>query len=184
MVGQKLPTVNKPSRSDEVVDPEQQLRIAHEVRAHFESVAPKRPIKPSRSEPDPDASLAHQSNSGPIPELQKLLSLKSDHHQVVLSTGGEWVEQDEFVETQYYKQLESIDKQHHTTGTGFIKATKERVENGESYEFQRLPENGKDTNKMGAFSGYKSNPATNDWTPSVDEISQVECVSTKPSRSG
>ncbi|KAL2906357.1 Meiotically up-regulated gene 60 protein [Bienertia sinuspersici] len=157
MVGQRLPAVNKPSRSDEVVDPQHQVQITDKVKAQFESMAPKRPIKPNRSEPDAHAaSLGHQPNNSqqPIPELQNLLSLNSTHHQV---TGEEWVEQEEFVETQYYKQLESIDKQHHTTGTGFIKATKEGGENGEKYKF-----NGGEM-KMEVLSEYKSNPATNDW---------------------
>ncbi|CAO2828218.1 unnamed protein product [Amaranthus hypochondriacus] len=175
-----MATVIKPSRSDEVVDPEEQLRITHEIKTRFESMAPKRPIKPNRSEPDPDASLAHQTHSDPIPELQKLISFKSDHNQVGLGTAtGELVVQEEFVETQYYKQLVSIDKQHHTTGTGFIKAVKEDTENGENYELSRLYENGE--RKGGAFFGCKSNPATNDWIPNVD---QIEYVSTKPSRSG
>ena len=78
-----MATVIKPSRSDEVVDPEEQLRITHEIKTRFESMAPKRPIKPNRSEPDPDAYLAYQTHSDPIPELQKLISFKSDHNQVI-----------------------------------------------------------------------------------------------------
>ncbi|XP_057542993.1 uncharacterized protein LOC130821311 [Amaranthus tricolor] len=177
-----MATVIKPSRSDEVVDPEEQLRITHEIKTRFESMAPKRPIKPNRSEPDPDAYLAYQTHSDPIPELQKLISFKSDHNQVDLgtATGGELVVQEEFIETQYYKQLASIDKQHHTTGTGFIRAVKEDTENRENYELPRLYENGGEK-KVGALSGCKSNPATNDWIPNVD---QIEYVSTKPSRSG
>ncbi|KAH9610386.1 hypothetical protein KSS87_023623 [Heliosperma pusillum] len=79
--------VNKPSRSDEVVDQDQQLQVANQVRVHFESIAPKRPIKPNRSDPDPDtdASIAthHQAHSEPIPELNRLHHLKS-HSQLHL----------------------------------------------------------------------------------------------------
>lgn len=169
MVDHRQPTINKPSRSDEVLDPDQQLRIADQVRAQFDSMAPKRPVKPNRSEPDPDASLAQQTQPGPIPELERLHSLKSQS-QVVVSTDGEGAVQEEFVETEYYKELVSIDKQHHTTGTGFIKVTQEEIENGQrdNHELQILSENGGER-----FRGFKSNPATNDWVPSVEAYNQV-----------
>jgi len=68
--------VAKPSRpSDEV-----QVRIANEIRAEFDALEPKRPIKPNRSEPDavlqhpPDASVNN------IPELHKFRSLQSRSH--------------------------------------------------------------------------------------------------------
>ena len=80
MVGQY--TVTKPSRSDEVLDVDQQLRIASEIKAQFESIAPKRPVKPNRSEPDsstptPVESTAVDQN---IPELNKFQALQSQSH--------------------------------------------------------------------------------------------------------
>ncbi|CAK9166827.1 unnamed protein product [Ilex paraguariensis] len=44
------------------------------------------------------------------------------------------LEQEEFVETQYYKELDSIDKQHYATGSGFIKVVSEKSE--EEYALQ------------------------------------------------
>ncbi|KAK4584770.1 hypothetical protein RGQ29_022462 [Quercus rubra] len=113
MVGQY--TVTKPSRSDEVLDVDQQLRIANEIKAQFESIAPKRPVKPNRSEPDsstptPVESTAVDQN---IPELNKFQALQSQSH-VMLSAEGVTEVQEEYVETQYYNELHSIDKQHHT----------------------------------------------------------------------
>lgn len=75
--------VAKPSRSDEVLDADQQLKISNQIRAQFDSLAPKRPTKPSRSEPDsttdnPSApvSTIHQN----IPEFDKLRSLQSQSY--------------------------------------------------------------------------------------------------------
>jgi hypothetical protein len=80
MVGQW--TVTKPSRSDEVLDADQQLKIANEIRAQFESMAPKRPVKPNRSEsdsstPTPVESIPLDQN---IPELDKFRALQSKSH--------------------------------------------------------------------------------------------------------
>ena len=75
-------TVTKPSRSDEVLDADQQQQITNQVRAQFDSLAPKRPTKPNRSEPD----LAITTSNLPpavdksIPEVDKLRSLQSQSH--------------------------------------------------------------------------------------------------------
>ncbi|KAF5463725.1 hypothetical protein F2P56_013867 [Juglans regia] len=77
MVGQL--TVTKPSRSDELLDTDQQLKITDEIRAHFESLVPKRPLKPNRSESD--SSTPTRVDSTPIdeniPELDKFRALQS-----------------------------------------------------------------------------------------------------------
>ncbi|KAL2348352.1 hypothetical protein Fmac_002352 [Flemingia macrophylla] len=150
----------KPSRSDEVLDVEEQLRIANEVRAQFDALQPKRPTKPNRSEPD--AVAEHPAVSvNDIPELHKFQSLQSTSHPIISS--AEMVDPpDEFVETHYYKQLISIDKQHHTTGSGFIKAIGEGGEGG--YDIQ-LPHNHINAAAETNLRGYRSNPATNDWVP-------------------
>ncbi|KAI9109701.1 hypothetical protein K1719_019331 [Acacia pycnantha] len=55
MLGQWSAT--KPSRSEELLDADEQERITGQIRQQFDSLAPK----PNRSEPDPDASLDHSS---------------------------------------------------------------------------------------------------------------------------
>ncbi|KAK3412038.1 hypothetical protein EUGRSUZ_I00795 [Eucalyptus grandis] len=180
MVGQWA-TVTKPSRSDEVPDEEEQLKIANQVRAQFDSVAPKRPLKPSRSDPDSSSSPVDTCGSfdHAIPELDKLRSLRSQSQEGLFFAGSGSVDvQDEFVETQYYKELESIDKQHHATGSGFISPLGEGGQNG-GYDFRCERdgfENGRDHKPA-----FRSNPATNDWVPS-DAFDQ-DYVSTKPNRS-
>ncbi|KAI4327396.1 hypothetical protein L6164_019865 [Bauhinia variegata] len=170
MVGQ---TATKPSRSDEVLDADEQQRIADQIRAQFNSLAPKRPIKPDRSDPDastsnPVGSIIDAQN---IPELDKFQSLQSQS-DAILSAGSSKDVQDEFVETQYYEQLTSIDKHHHTTGTGFIKVGREGGEGEYNIHFDACETK---------VTFYKSNPATNDWVPNVDEHQAF--ISSKPNRS-
>lgn len=165
-------TVIKPSRSDEVLDEDEQLRIANQVKALFDAQAPKRLAKPNRSEPDsviPNSPL----EDFPIPELDNLRSLQSQGGSFFPETNCS--EQDESVETQYYNELVSIDKQHHTTGSGFIKVVNQT--NGNIYDLQL---NGGYEN--GRAKEFKTNPATNDWIPSKDDY-QVGFTSSKPSRS-
>ncbi|KAI3760952.1 hypothetical protein L1987_51356 [Smallanthus sonchifolius] len=178
MVGE--PTVTfKPSRSDEIIDPDQQLQISEQVRSHFDSLLPKRPPKPNRSDPDYVASeLLSDEPVATIPELIKFQSLLSQY-QGIISDDNATVEE-EFVETGYFKELVSIDKQHHTTGNGFIKVAREEDGDDGFYEL-RL--------QIGSYGGFrdqifKSNPATNDWIPSSgDYFDQDKHVSSKPNRS-
>ncbi|KAH8503302.1 hypothetical protein POPTR_007G049800v4 [Populus trichocarpa] len=184
MVGQW--TMTKPSRSDEVLDANQQLQITNQIRAQFDSMVPKRPSKPSRSESDttttPTSSLSEIEQDN-IPELDKLRSLQSQSPnmfcpaQVLFSAEGANMVQDEFVETQYYTELDSIDKQHHTTGSGFINVVRgeEHEKNGYGIQLSSAAAGGK------LVSCFRSNPATNDWTPSPED-DQV-FVSSKPNRS-
>ncbi|MCE3216363.1 hypothetical protein HAX54_006253 [Datura stramonium] len=165
-------TVTKPSRSDEVLDEDQQLRIANQVKALFEAQAPKRLAKPNRSEPD-SVTPTSPLEDFPIPELDNLRSLQSQGGSIFSETNCS--EQEEFVETQYYNELVSIDKQHHTTGSGFIKVA--NPTNGNIYNLQL---NG--VHENGRAREFKTNPATNDWIPSSDDY-QVEFTSSKPSRS-
>uniref|UniRef100_A0A0R0FER8 Uncharacterized protein n=1 Tax=Glycine max TaxID=3847 RepID=A0A0R0FER8_SOYBN len=111
-----------------------------------------------------DVTESHLSNFSKLQSLslsENSLSLKL----AIISSAGFVDAQDEFVETQYYKELASIDKQHHTTVSGFIKAAREGGE-GE-YEIQ-LPNNHVNAAETQPRS-YKSNPATNDWVPNSDE---------------
>ncbi|MED6220423.1 hypothetical protein PIB30_044667 [Stylosanthes scabra] len=86
--------------------------------------------------------------------------------------------QDEFVETEYYNKLASIDKQHHTTGSGFIKVL--TAEGGSQSQIHLIAAH--ETNLRG---GYKCNPATNDWVPNIHDDQQLHQVftSSKPNRS-
>ncbi|XP_059458215.1 uncharacterized protein LOC132187793 [Corylus avellana] len=179
MVGQR--TVTKPSRSDEVLDADEQLRIANKIRAQFETLAPKRPVKPNRSEPDSSTPTPLESTAvdETIPELDKFRALGSQSHVIISAEGVTDQVQDEFVETQYYSKLQSVDKQHHTTGSGFIRVVGEGCEGGGSDDIQ-LQRCHDGAGGM-AYAGFRSNPATNDWVPNVDE-DQV-FVSSKPNRS-
>lgn len=83
MVGRWAAT--KPSRSDDVLDENEQARIANQVKAQFDAIAPKRPTKPNRSESDSTAPPAPPSDQDvPLPEFEKLRSLQSQS-QVRLS---------------------------------------------------------------------------------------------------
>ncbi|OAY33708.1 uncharacterized protein LOC110629917 [Manihot esculenta] len=170
-------TVTKPSRSDEVLDTDQQLQIANQVRAQFDSIAPKRPAKPNRSESESDTTPPKPvpSDADQIPELDRLRSLQSQSSGI-FSAEGALVEQDEFVETHYYKELDSIDKQHHTTGSGFIRVVGEENTNGYNIELPR----GHGVDSL--VSGCRSNPATNDWIPNL-VVDDQAFVSSKPNRS-
>ncbi|KAI9113361.1 hypothetical protein K1719_015886 [Acacia pycnantha] len=87
----------------------------------YDSLAPKRPSKSNRSEPNLDASLDHSTVvSHNIPELLKFQSFQSQPHAMILDEPPKDAA-NEFVETQYYKELSSIDRQHHTTGSEFIR---------------------------------------------------------------
>ncbi|XP_031480855.1 uncharacterized protein LOC116250970 [Nymphaea colorata] len=168
--------VCKPSRSDEVIPPEEQLRTAKEVQAHFDSMAPKRPQKPNRSEASTTADDSPPDAIHPIhdpPELEKLQTLRTESHTILAD--GRVYSMEEFVETDYYKRLNSIDKNHFTTGTGYIK-----VMEGVDGVRWRLEEGGAALANSVVVK-TRTNPATNDWIPSEDQ--QMAFVSSKPHRS-
>ncbi|PSS21255.1 Eukaryotic peptide chain release factor GTP-binding subunit like [Actinidia chinensis var. chinensis] len=167
----------KPSRSDEVLDADEQARMADRVRAQFDSMAPKRPTKPNRSESDSTPTPLSEENTPTIPEFQKFQSLQSQSQALFSETKIEQLE--EFVETQYYKQLDSVDKQHHTTGSGFIKLSSSECGGGgegNNLQLQNGYENGERVMVL------RTNPATNDWIPNMEDH-QVIYVSGKPNRS-
>ncbi|KAF3486658.1 hypothetical protein F2Q69_00057977 [Brassica cretica] len=70
----------KPSRSDEVSDPDQQIKNSNEIRAGFDSLAPKRPTKPTRSEPAPLGSFSTSDQTTDHPEADKFQNLHSQTH--------------------------------------------------------------------------------------------------------
>ncbi|XP_028246187.1 uncharacterized protein LOC114423572 [Glycine soja] len=167
----------RPNRSDIHLSAEEEATIEAKTRDYFDGVAPQRHTKPQRSEYSAqyvDAfSNAHHSSSSSssssIPEFMQFQRLENDPQEKKLEYNGSQVPE-EFVETEYYQDLNSVDKHHHTTGTGFIKVEK----NGNDFHIE--PDN--DT---GCHHSCKCNPATNDWVPSPSN--EVGFNSDKPNRS-
>ncbi|XP_027336047.1 uncharacterized protein LOC113849964 [Abrus precatorius] len=162
----------RPNRSDIHLSAEEEATIEAKTREYFDEMAPKRHTKPQRSEYSTqyvDAFSNINSHDSSTPELLQFQRLEKDPQEKKLVYNGNEVTE-EFVETEYYKDLNSVDKHHHTTGTGFIK-----VEKSEK-SFHIEPDS--DT---GCHHSCKCNPATNDWipTPSTD----VGFNSDKPKRS-
>lgn len=164
----------RPARSDPHLPPEEAARVEAEVRGYFDSVAPRRPAKPPRSDPSEDARAepaAVDAGDLDLPELRKLRDLEAKPQKLVLDGGGGDVDGEEYVDTRYYDGLIGIDKQHHTTGTGFIKVERP---NGSAFS---VTTNGYSS---ASFIHCMSNPATNDWIPSSETVIPA---SNKPSRS-
>lgn len=169
--------MQKPSRSDEILDAQQQWQIAEQIKSHFEALAPKRPRKPLRSESSDDYPDVQDDPSYDIPpELKKYQELNSRSESLFVGENGEGLPE-EFVETDYYKDLNAIDKVHHPPGDAFIKLDC----NGGSYFRLAYQEESGLMERI----PVRSNPATNDWVPSpVDDQETVLAVSSKPIRSG
>ncbi|KAF3624641.1 putative phosphomethylpyrimidine synthase, chloroplastic-like [Capsicum annuum] len=162
----------RPNRSDVHVSKEEEAKIEETTREYFDGIAPKRHTKPQRSEYS--STYVDQMNTTPsdgtiIPENLEFQRLENDTQKLVYNGSGQVTE--EFVETEYYKDLNCVDKQHHTTGTGFIK-----VGNGNGNTFNIGVDSGTDSSHV-----YKGNPATNDWIPSP--VDEVGFISDKPNRS-
>ncbi|CDY29545.1 BnaA03g53900D [Brassica napus] len=102
-------------------------------------------MKPSRS--DEDLSLLPTKPQ----TTQRLTSSKISSHKLMFAAV-----QEEFLETGDYTNLPAIDKQHHTTGSGFIKVVKE--DGGEdTFTAAAALDDG------GEKAVCRSNPAMNDW---------------------
>ncbi|OEL38318.1 hypothetical protein BAE44_0000665 [Dichanthelium oligosanthes] len=184
----------RPGRSDPHLPPEAAARVEAEVRGYFDSVAPRRPAKPQRSDPSEDAGAEADAGDHDLPELRKLRDLEAKPQKLVLDGAGDVDGGEEYVETRYYDGLIGIDKQHHTvsfectcqpvsvcekknvykflaTGTGFIKVEKP---NGSAFGMTS------NSYSSASFVRCTSNPATNDWIPSAETVIPA---SNKPSRS-
>ncbi|KAJ7218959.1 hypothetical protein O6H91_Y469300 [Diphasiastrum complanatum] len=163
--------MGKPSRSDEVITEEEQLRVTQQVQQMFAAAAPKRPQRPERSDPSPfDAPGGHSNYPGDvIPELSRFQELKA--HPLPLPVEGGVVSGDDYEETNYYKGLNDVKGEHHETGSGYI-----RVEIARTDSLNLVTDVVKVANKK----QFKCNPATNEWEPSPDLILPV---SAKPPRS-
>jgi hypothetical protein len=173
-------TVQKPSRSDEVLEAQQQWQIAAQIKSHFESLAPKRHRKPIRSEGSDDDQDVAEAEDDPCddipPELKKYQELKSHSGSLIVCENGESLPE-EFVETDYYKDLNAVDKLHHPPGVAFIKL---EYDDGSYFRLAYQEETG-----LMERIPVRCNPATNDWIPApVDDQETMVAVSSKPIRSG
>lgn len=75
----------RPNRSDVHLSQEEAVRIEEQTREYFDGIAPKRPVKPSRSEFsdqyfDPHSDLQREG----IPELLKFKHLQNDPQVYIL----------------------------------------------------------------------------------------------------
>ncbi|KAK1298226.1 hypothetical protein QJS10_CPB14g00808 [Acorus calamus] len=162
----------RPDRSDTHLTAEEEARVEGEAREFFEGIVPKRHTKPQRSEYSTVYADALQPSDGaedPIPELTKFQDLEAADPQKLVYNGSEPPE--EYVETEYYKDLNCIDKQHHTTGTGFIKFESKTT---------NVPHLVPDSDVFEHHESCKGNPATNEWIPADEKVIPV---SSKPKRS-
>jgi hypothetical protein len=72
--------MKRPARSDPHLPPEEAARVEAEVRSYFDSVAPRRPAKPPRSDPSVDTfaePAAVDAGDHDLPELRKLRDLEA-----------------------------------------------------------------------------------------------------------
>ncbi|CAI9759139.1 unnamed protein product [Fraxinus pennsylvanica] len=159
----------RPNRSDVHLSKEEEVKIEEETRDHFDALAPKRHTKPQRSEYSSTYTDAQNSINGVNnPEYDEFQRLEKDPQKLVYK-GSKPAE--EFIETEYYSDLNCIDKQHHKTGTGFI-----NVENTNGVSFSIVPDSATESH-----ASSRGNPATNDWIPASADMKNF--VSDKPNRS-
>ncbi|KAL7587194.1 uncharacterized protein LOC111880341 [Lactuca sativa] len=163
---------SRPNRSDAHLSKEEEAKIEGETRDYFDGLAPRRHTKPQRSEYSSKyvdgLGLPNDEDDGVSPEYLEFQHLEQNSEKIVYT--GKDVS-DEFVETEYYKDLNGVDKQHHTTGTGFIKVDDT---NKAGFELGSESENAH-------HASCKGNPATNEWTPAPADMGSF--VSDKPQRS-
>ncbi|XP_073038051.1 uncharacterized protein [Primulina eburnea] len=163
----------KPNRSEVRLSGEAAAQVEAATRDYFDRLAPKRPTKPQRSEHDTnhaDASFSSSVNDS-IPELLQFQLLEEDTQKLPVYCDNK-ADDEEFTETEYYRDLNCVDKNHHTTGTGFIKAddTKGKC-------FSLTP----NSSVAEHHDSCRGNPATNDWIPAKGDT--VSFISGKPNRS-
>ncbi|KAL8516332.1 hypothetical protein ACS0TY_014843 [Phlomoides rotata] len=158
----------RPNRSDVHLTGEEAAKAEAAARGYFDEVAPKRHTKPQRSEYSSAYADALSSNDQVIPEHVQFQQLEKDTQELVYRGNNP---SEEFTETEYYKDLSDVDRQHHTTGTGFIK-----VDSTNEKGFSLAPDSSTE-----CHASSKGNPATNDWIPATNN---TEDFSTgKPNRS-
>ncbi|KAG6583384.1 hypothetical protein SDJN02_18109 [Cucurbita argyrosperma subsp. argyrosperma] len=150
----------KPGRSDGRLSMEEEREMEAKTRDYFNGVAPKRHTKPQRSEFSAHYVDKVNGMDDYIPELSEFQRLESDPLERLAYDGRNGNIPDEFVETKYYDDLNCVDKQHHTTGTGFI-----RTENGDCKSFRLEVDSA-----ACCHGSCRGNPATNDWIPATNDL--------------
>nr|XP_043621094.1 uncharacterized protein LOC122592841 [Erigeron canadensis] len=165
-----METSTRPSRSDAHLSKEEEAKIEGETREYFDELAPRRHTKPQRSEYATQYvdAIPTDQEDGVIPEYTEFQHLEQNSEKLDYQSNEV---REEFVETEYYKDLNGVDKQHHTTGTGFIKVD---GTNGAAFNLGSESENTH-------HASSKGNPATNEWTPAPADTDSI--VSNKPRRS-
>ncbi|KAK4441859.1 hypothetical protein Salat_0520900 [Sesamum alatum] len=163
--------VVRPSRSDVHLNGEAAAKVEATTRDYFDRAAPKRHTKPQRSDNSSAYVDGFSAHDDVIPEYLQFQHLEKDDDQKLVYKGSE--PEEEFVETEYYSDLNGVDKHHHTTGTGFIK-----VDNINGKGLSLTPDTATE-----CHASCRGNPATNDWTP-ASTADMVDFVSGKPNRSG
>ncbi|XP_073157479.1 uncharacterized protein [Henckelia pumila] len=156
----------KPNRSDVQLSGEAAAQVEAATRDYFDRLAPKRPTKPQRSEHHTnhaDASFSSAVDSN-IPELVQFQILEEEDTQKLQLNKVDDDDDEEFTETEYYRDLNCVDKNHHTTGTGFIKADDTK---GKGKCFSLTQDSSSVTQHHHSCTG---NPATNDWIPAKGEF--------------
>ncbi|EPS71570.1 hypothetical protein M569_03189, partial [Genlisea aurea] len=161
----------RPNRSDDHVSTEAAAELEAAARQYFDEAAPKRHTKPQRSEYSSSyADALADGDDGAIPEYAQFQQLEKDDTQTLIFKGSSAAE--EFSETEYYADLNGVNREHHTTGTGFISTENK---NGEGFSLDS------DTSSE-CHAASSGNPATNDWIPAAT-TKVVDLVTGKPSRS-
>ncbi|GAA0144162.1 hypothetical protein LIER_04678 [Lithospermum erythrorhizon] len=168
----------RPNRSDVHLTEEEEAKLEKTTREYFDGIAPPRHTKPRRSEYATEYTDNAAFSSGgatTIPEYLEFQRLEDDPQlsffllQKLMANNSE-VPMEEFVETEYYTDLNHVDKIHHTTGTGFITMENKSIN---SIKPELNTEH---------HASSKGNPATNDWTPAATDNTD-DFKSHKPSRS-
>ncbi|GLU11487.1 hypothetical protein SLE2022_282280 [Rubroshorea leprosula] len=175
-----MESCGRPNRSDIHLSAEEEAKMEEKTREYFDGIAPKRHTKPQRSDysskyvdalvtDDDGGDGNNNNNNNSIPEYNEFQRLEHEDPQKIVFNGTKVTE--EFVETEYYKDLNCVGKQHHTTGTGFI-----NMENSNDGCFSLEPDQATESH-----ASSRGNPATNEWIPAAAE--SVAFNSDKPNRS-
>lgn len=146
--------MGKPSRSEDLGTPQEQEQGWLTVERALEAKAPKRPLKPARSDAADQASMLDYEAPSDPPEYQTYQELIS--HSKPLETTGSGVVSEDYTENDYYESYSHMDPQHHTTGTGFINLEQPQKGFHLSAVYQ----------DSGIHVRHPCNPAMNDWVPS------------------
>ncbi|XP_020525922.1 uncharacterized protein LOC18439074 isoform X2 [Amborella trichopoda] len=166
------------NHSDKLTPAEQQVSAVEQVRTHFDSIAPWRPRKPNRSEPE-SLTPAEQQMSAMQQVRTHFESIaprrprKPNRSEPDSSDQGEEDEEQYLFVPELHK-LQAL-KSLSQIGKGFIRVE----EDGNRRGFFQL---GGSTTEASRAIRVRSNPATNDWIPNHDEEERVP-TSTKPGRS-